>query len=380
MDVIKKLRKQRTFQLTTGEMFCGPGGIGLALSNTKINQNGFDASYRHVFATDYDRDTCDTYGQNVLRDNPDASVICADVRKLDVSSLAPVDGFLYGFPCNDFSLVGESLGLDGSFGGLYKYGVDYIQQANPMFLLAENVSGIGSANSGNAFRQILSDLNHAGTFGYNLTVHHYKFEQYGIPQARHRYIIVGMRGDLELDFLVPKPQGITTTCQEAIEQPPINPDASNHELSRHSQTVIERLKYIKPGENVWNAEMPDEYRLNVSGARLSQIYKRLDPSKPAYTITGSGGGGTHVYHWLENRALSNRERARLQTFPDNFVFCGSKESVRSQIGMAVPVKGAEIILTAVLKTICGIDYEAIRSSHGTYAPRTLTANIQPRLL
>ncbi len=78
--------------------------------------------------------------------------------------------------------------------------------------------------------------------------------------------------------------------------------------------------------------------MNVKGAKISQIYKRLDPNKPAYTVTGSGGGGTHIYHYAEPRALTNRERARLQTFPDTYIFEGSKESVRKQIGMAVPAK------------------------------------------
>jgi len=92
---------------------------------------------------------------------------------------------------------------------------------------------------------------------------------------------------------------------------------------------------------------------------MSQIYKRLDPQKPAYTITGSGGGGTHVYHWSEHRALTNRERARLQSFPDDFIFEGSKESARKQIGMAVPPIGAQAVISAVLKTFAGIPYEFV---------------------
>ena len=111
--------------------------------------------------------------------------------------------------------------------------------------------------------------------------------------------------------------------------------------------------------NVFNSELPENLRLNVKGAKLSQIYKRLDPKKPSYTVTGSGGGGTHVYHWEEPRALTNRERARLQTFPDEFEFLGSKESVRKQIGMAVPPAAAKIILTAILKTFAKINYESI---------------------
>lgn len=102
--------------------------------------------------------------------------------------------------------------------------------------------------------------------------------------------------------------------------------------------------------------------MNVRGAKISQIYKRLDPTKPAYTVTGSGGGGTHIYHYKENRALTNRERARLQTFPDNFVFEGSKESIRKQIGMAVPAKGAQVIFEAILNTFAGIEYDSMPAS------------------
>ena len=108
--------------------------------------------------------------------------------------------------------------------------------------------------------------------------------------------------------------------------------------------------------------MPEELQLNVKGAKISQIYKRLDPTKPSYTVTGSGGGGTHIYHYSELRALTNRERARLQTFPDDYVFEGPKESVRKQIGMAVPPKGAKIIFEAILKTFAGIPYESISAN------------------
>ena len=103
-------------------------------------------------------------------------------------------------------------------------------------------------------------------------------------------------------------------------------------------------------------------RLNVKGAKLSQIYKRLDPNKPSYTITGSGGGGTHGYHYKEHRALTNRERARIQTFPDDFVFIGKNDSVRRQIGMAVPPKGIQIIFESVLKSFAKIEYDSIDAS------------------
>ena len=97
-------------------------------------------------------------------------------------------------------------------------------------------------------------------------------------------------------------------------------------------------------------------------AKLSHIYKRLDPDKPSYTVTGSGGGGTHMYHWEEPRALTNRERARLQTFPDWYQFAGSKESIRKQIGMAIPPKGIRIICEAILATLNNEKYETVSSN------------------
>ena len=127
-------------------------------------------------------------------------------------------------------------------------------------------------------------------------------------------------------------------------------------LLRHIQ---ERLGFIRPGQNAFTADLPEHLQLNITGAKISQIYKRLDPDKPAYTVTGSGGGGTHIYHWDEPRALTNRERARLQTFPDTYIFEGNKESVRKQIGMAVPCRGAKIIFEAVLKTFAGVEYESM---------------------
>lgn len=356
-------------KLRVGEMFCGPGGIGLALNRTHTARTAFE----HVFATDYDADTCRTYKQNVLKGNPEAQIICRDVRDLDIDALPATDGFLYGFPCNDFSIVGESKGLDGHFGGLFSYGVKYINRVNPLFFFAENVSGLSSANNGKAFKVILAALNRAGKYGYTITANLYRFEEYGVPQARHRYILIGIRGDLGLTFQVPKPTGITKTCREALQGIPES--AANQETTAQSKRVVERLSYIREGENVWQAELsgrlPTHLRLNVKGARLSQIYRRLDSSKPAYTITGSGGGGTHVYHWSENRALTNRERARLQTFPDDFVFCGSKESVRRQIGMAVPVKGAQVILQALLHTLERRPYESIPPSVGVFLASSL---------
>ena len=347
-------KKTKIFRL--GELFCGPGGIAYGALNAKAYGQGAVYKIQHEWVSDYDQDTCKTYIRNICPSHPE-KVICKDVRELDIKSLPPIDAFAYGFPCNDFSLVGEQKGFKGSFGPLYTYGAKVLDYFKPKFFIAENVGGITSANEGRAFEKIISDLKSAGN-GYELTAHLYKAEEYGIPQRRHRVIIVGIDKTLNLKFNIPMPTTLFNpkTAKEALENPPIPKDAPNNEITRQSMVVIRRLQHIRPGENAWSAELPEELRLNVKTAKMSQIYKRIHPDRPSYTITGSGGGGTHGYHWDEPRALTNRERARLQTFPDTFVFEGSKESVRKQIGMAVPPKLSEIIFTAVLKTFAGTAY------------------------
>jgi len=337
---------------TLGELFCGPGGIALGASLAKVATPDEEFSITHTWANDYDPDTCETYRRNLSPDQPD-SVICADVKTLNLGSLAPIDAFAFGFPCNDFSVVGKHRGIDGVYGPLYAYGVEVLQRLQPQWFLAENVGGLRNANDGAAFHDILCALMESG---YTIYPHSYHFEDYGIPQARHRIIIVGIRHDLPVSFGIPKAPNILKTCRAAIENPPIPRDAPNHERTVQAPHVVERLRYIQPGQNAFTADLPEHLRLNIQGVTMSQIYRRLDPTKPAYTVTGSGGGGTHVYHWSENRALTNRERARLQTFPDDFVFYGTKESVRKQIGMALPPAGARILFEAILKSFAGIPY------------------------
>ena len=339
-----------------GELFCGPGGIAWGAKSASFIHNDNPFAIKHEWANDYDKDTCETFLTNICPEKP-KSVICKDVRKLDIKKLTKIDALAFGFPCNDFSVIGEKKGIDGVYGPLYSYGVKVLKHFQPSWFLAENVGGLRNSNDGLAFQKIINELERAG---YNVVANLYRFEEYEVPQRRHRIIIIGIRNDLNLQFKVPIIRNAKViSAREAIESPPIPSNAANNELTKQSENVVERLKHISPGENAFTADLPKNLRLNIKGAQISQIYKRLDPDKPAYTITGSGGGGTHVYHWKENRALTNRERARLQTFPDEFIFCGSKESVRKQIGMAVPPRGVKIVFEAVLKTFAGIPYDNV---------------------
>ena len=356
---------------TIGELFCGPGGGGLGASYSKLNVDNKTIRMRHLWATDYDEDSCNTYKKNIenyeskeFKINHPITVINDDVNMLDLTTKGPfntVDGLLFGFPCNDFSIVGESKGTDGKYGPLYKHGIKILNREDqPKWFLAENVGGITSANEGKPFSRILSEMVDAG---YNVVAHKYKFEEYGIPQNRHRIVVVGFKKDLKLEFKVPKPSFKMMSAGEALSNIP--PDASHQELTKQSGQVIERLSYIKPGQNAWNADIPEHLKLNVPNSRLSHIYRRLEKDKPAYTLTGSGGGGTHMYHWEEPRALTNRERARIQTFPDNYNFSGSKESIRKQLGMAIPPKGMEVVCNAILSSLYEQEYDSIEPNIDT---------------
>lgn len=341
-----------------GELFSGPGGLAYGAVTAQSSDGKLKLS--HAWANDYDADSCSTYRNNICPDDTD-SVICCDVRKLDIERLEPVDAFAYGFPCNSFSSVGEHAGIaNDKFGQLYWFGIEVLRRYQPKFFVAENVSGIRTAGN-NDFETILRDMRESG---YTLTTNLYKAEKYGVPQKRHRVIIVGIRNDLHLTFKVPDPERYSRDISASKALADIPCEATNNEQKKLSERVVRRLSYIKPGENVWHAEatgvLPADLRIKTR-TKISQIYRKLRPDMPSYTLTASGGGGTAGYHWT-NRELTNRERARLQTFPDSYVFTGSYASVRKQIGMAVPCRLSNIVFTSVLDMFCGIDYPFVEAN------------------
>lgn len=332
--------------LEFAELFSGAGGMALGLKN---------AGFRPSWAVDWNQDACQTYRRNL-----GSHAICSKVEEVDFELLPRVDGLAFGFPCNDFSVVGEKKGVDGYFGGLYKYAEKAISALNPIWFIAENVPGL-MASSGN---DIMREFASAGQ-GYNLSVHLYRFEEYGVPQRRWRVIGVGIRSDFAKTFLPPCATHLHPIgAKEAFSG--VELVSANNEVPVHSDKVIRLLEAIPPGENCWSDAVPQELKLKVKGAKMSLIYRRLHPQLPSYTLVASGGGGTHGYHYEFPRALTNRERARLQTFPDDFIFEGTPGSVRKQIGMAVPPVGAEVIGSALMKTLIGCDYDNVLPSIGIF--------------
>src|SRR3972149_10774629 len=149
-------KKQIKFKLA--ELFSGPGGLALGAIRSFAENENTIYGIKPVWANDYDADTCKTYVRNIHNGN-EKGVVCAPVQEIDFEKVPKFDALAFGFPCNDFSVVGEQKGFDGKYGALYTYGVKAIDVCNPKWFIAENVSGLQSANGGNAFKQILKDLN-----------------------------------------------------------------------------------------------------------------------------------------------------------------------------------------------------------------------------
>jgi DNA (cytosine-5)-methyltransferase 1 len=367
---VKEVAIRLPKKLFLGELFSGPGGIATGALKA-ASECGVELE--HAWAVDYDRDSCLTYARNILcsaEDDLPISVLNKSVTGVKFKDLSKIHALAFGFPCNDFSMVGEKRGTSGEFGPLYSYGVKAIKAHAPLFFVAENVGGLRSSKTAtgeSALAMIIRELRNAGP-GYCVYPHYYKFEEYGVPQTRHRVILVGIRSDLaeKVDYRIPAPTHVEkhVPVSEALKGIVAgDPRWKNNEFTKQSKAVVERLKCIKPGENAWNSTIKDpKLRLNVKNVRMSQIYRRLHPDQPSYTVTGSGGGGTHVYHWSEPRALTNRERAAIQTFSQKYEFIGSKESVRKQIGMAVPPLGAKVVFKSIICAFLGRMYPSTVSN------------------
>ena len=260
-------------------------------------RGGNTARIVHSWATDYDADSCETYRANV---SSSARVLCRDVRKVDFGGLPPVDGLSFGFPCNDFSIVGEQKGVKGKFGPLYLECVRALEECGPLWFVAENVGGLSSSNEGRAFQSVLKALAQAGD-GYRLVPHLYKFEHYGIPQKRHRIIIVGLRNDLEQEFRVPAPthhESGFVTAQLALEASPPVETLPNSEQTRQSSTVGGKADTYQAGRECVERGSPGAFETECE---RSQAFADLQA-----LASRRAGLHDHGFRWWGDACLSLR--------------------------------------------------------------------------
>ena len=321
-------------------LFSGCGGLDLG-----FHQEGYET----VWANDFDHWACETFKKNI-----GDVIVEGDIEQIDPydnKSIPDCDIVLGGFPCQDFSMIWKRPGLDGERGNLYKSFLRVVDAKKPKAFVAENVKGLLTANNKQAIKQIVKDFENIAP-GYNVKVKLYNFADYGVAQLRERLLIVGIRSDIDFDFEHPEPTHSATdkdllphvTAGQALAN--IASDAKNIEQQNLSPKTVEKLKLISAGGNF--TDIPKDHPLYVKGM-ISHVYRRIHPDEPSKTIIAAGGGGTWGYHYPEPRSLTNRERARLQSFPDDFEFVGTMSQVRKQIGNAVPPQGVRELARTLKK-------------------------------
>lgn len=338
-------------------LFSGCGGMDLGAEQT--------GRVGVVWAVDSEHWAVETYRRNL-----GSHIVEADITEVSVPDVA-CDILLAGPPCQDYSTLWNHDGLKTARGNLFRQVARFLDELRPAAFVLENVPGLLSANRGIAWTLVRHALRAPSSFTterldgpgvrYDLSAQVADMADLGVPQHRERLIVVGVRRDLGArPPVIPTPfAGRPRTVWEALDKHPLDDKAPNHERGLDSPDVVERLKLIPPGSNY--EVIPDGHPLAVKGL-ISHVYRRLDPDRPSYTMIAGGGGGTHGYHHADPRRLSNREKARLQGFPDDFVFehgCGTgvRESrsvyprVRRQVGNAVPPPAANLIVAALAETL-----------------------------
>lgn len=331
-----KFRIGTMHELKVCSLFAGCGGLDLGFELAKHDS----LKFKTIWANDFDKSACATYQRNF----PHVEVFEGDIWDYDLTKMPNCDVILGGFPCQDFSVLRgdeKRKGVNVKRGLLYTKFVEAVRLKKPMLFVAENVKGLVSANNGFAIQKITQDFS---ALGYHVVKPEViNFADYGVPQRRERVLIVGIRQDLDGTFVFPEPTHKVkhVSAKEALKD--VEKIQHNNEHQKIAESTVELLKKIPAGGNYKDVPELSEKKW------MSLIYKRLNPDKPSPTIVANGGGGTWGYHYSEPRPLTNRERARIQTFPDEFIFEGTMTEIRRQLGNAVPPRGAKVLAEAILK-------------------------------
>lgn len=330
-------------------LFSGCGGLDLGFEQV--------GDYQTLWANDFKHEACETF-----RKHFGDIIVEGDIEQIDPytdKTIPNCDLVLGGFPCQDFSIIWKRPGLNGERGNLYKSFLRFVDAKKPKAFVAENVKGILTANGKKAIKQIIEDFQNIEP-GYFVIPHLYDFAEYGVPEYRERVLIVGIRIDTGFKFEHPAPthgngEGLLpfVTVGEAFEG--VENVPYNNEFLKVQERTKKIISLIPEGGNF--TSIPKDSPYYVKGM-ISLVYRRIHRNEPSKTIIAAGGGGTWGYHYPENRPLTNRERARIQSFPDDFIFYGNTTEVRRQIGNAVPPVGVHAIAKA-LKPLFLSDYPRI---------------------
>ena len=322
--------KKRDF--TYIDLFSGAGGLSLGFENQ---------GFRNIFSIDIEPSFCETYKQNF----PSHTLIQQDIsvlKETDIQELIkknPVDVIIGGPPCQGFSMAG-SIGrrfIDDPRNHLFKEFARVVSIVQPKAFLMENVARLYTHNSGKTREEIITTFEN---LGYRVNCQVLNAANFNVPQNRYRTIFIGVKTEQEVvlpEAVIQNPQDYATVKSAIDSLPRLESgeisDIPNHQAMKHSAQMLTKMSYVKDGGD--RNSIPEEIRPKSGDIRK---YIRYDSSKPSVCITGDM---RKVFHYDQNRALTVRELARIQTFPDSFVFKGSLISQQQQVGNSVPPLLAE---------------------------------------
>ena len=331
----------KTIRYTCIDSFCGAGGLGLGLER---------AGFEILLSFDIDQTCIDTINANPKYFNH--PVEAADIANmlngelLKKCQLKRGELFLLagGPPCQGFSIQRRGEDTDVRNELVLKYG-KLIDELYPMYFVMENVTGIAGKRGKTILQQLIESVE---AVGYTVHVNCLDAQEFGVPQRRRRYIIVGERKDLGIHYEYPKPSDVRRTVRDAIgdlPEPPSDgtdhPDIPLHRRDRLSPLNLRRIQAIKEGQG--RDDLPDElladcHKIGSSVIGFRSVYGRMAWDDVAPTITARFDSFTRgkFGHPVQDRSISLQEGALLQTFPRDFVFTGNKVDVARQIGNAVP--------------------------------------------
>jgi DNA (cytosine-5)-methyltransferase 1 len=335
------------------DAFCGAGGLALGL-----RQAGFD----DAVSFDADEHAVETFRTNI---SPRVFVARAqDICGKDLLKRAEIDGqldlFAGGPPCQGFSKQKRGAHLGDERNSLVLEFARLVRETSPRFFLLENVDQLGKKRGRGFLADVQDELQN-----YVLFPHFYNSADYGLAQTRIRFVIIGRRRDVAAGYRVPVPtvtQWVTVgDVLSGLPEPPENysehPYFPNHYRARVTPINIKRFSYVPQGGGWW--DIPDKLRLqchrNVDrgSGGWPDVYGRLKLDGQAPTLTAGFDSFTRgrYGHPLYDRPLTPREAARLQGFPDNYRFYGTRWHVRSQIGNAVPPPLAMVIGASIRRSL-----------------------------
>lgn len=309
------------------DLFCGAGGLSL----------GFEqAGFKNAFAVECSHDYAKTYQRNF----PGHHLIVDDIRNIsndDIGTLTgnkPVDVIIGGPPCQGFSIagnIGRSF-MDDERNLLFKEFVRVVDFVNPGMFVMENVAAMATHQKGKTIAAIAEAFKKAGT-GYEVKCEVINSVNYGVAQERRRIVIVGVNKQMDALFHYPKQDKKIKTIKEVIDDLPKLKSGErskipNHIAMNHSQQMLEKMSYVKDGGS--RLDIPERLRPKSGDIRK---YIRYNSEKPSVCVTGDM---RKIFHYHQNRALTARELARIQSFPDDFIFEGTSIQIQQQIGNAVP--------------------------------------------